>query len=483
MKIRSSIILFTISLTALSVLAYFIYSRQEDPDREVPPMEKPVETPAENPPEGKIEEKPAETVKDDGPKTLYSLSADSITSLILVNKNQTVRLKRINGRWVAEDESFMRFDPQKILSIIKDLSRIDSIKTVSFDSSESEQKGIHKDSRSISISDGIGEQTIYPGSYSEKEQGYYISIEGSDEIYLVKNTLGSALNIETDDLRNRKLPLPDISRITTLKIHGEPPLHILPYERFDTFAPEGFQYMMDSPYNRLVPVDTKMFLEYLMIFQDPLLIADFIDKGSPADYGIDVKTADFELTDETGKTLILHRGHSAGNAEVYAKLGTEDQIFTVKTKDLTFLKTSAFHFADKQIRPIDLNRIDTLNITTAELTVMLTIDKRNGEEIYALNGMEISKSDFSEIFKAVTELKLDGEVSYPVSTEKKELSISWKLKDGGSQWAHTDFHPYDNKSYAVSQYEDYTPLFLIEKEKINAMIQKVTGIADKAFGF
>jgi hypothetical protein len=486
-----------ICLAALAAVFYFTLRDTGIPDRETIELvvEKPLETPEEQiperpaaeppleqPAEEPVEKAPIETVKDDGPKNLINMPAETLVSFTLIEKGRTVSLRKQNGIWVAENGYPSRFDPSKILPFINELSQIDSIKTVNFSLETGGEKGIDPASRSITISNGEKSQTIYPGAYSDEEKGYYLSLNGSDEIYLVKSTLGPALSIKPDDLRDRKISLPDITKIATLKIEGESPLHIIPYERFDQFAPENFSHMMESPYNRLVPVDSKVFMNYLNSINAPLQIIDFIDEGSPEDYGIN-KEPDYRLTDQTGKSLVLHTGDEAGSKKIYAKLGTEDQIFTLDETDLTFISVSPFDLADKQIRPIDPEKIDTLNITSSELSIMVTIDKRGGEKIYALNGLEISESDFTELFQAVTDLRLDGEVSALVGSGNSELSISWKLKDGGSRWARTEFIPYDNKSYAVRQYENYEPLFIIDQNKVKTMLDKVTAVADRAFGF
>ncbi|MBB6479663.1 DUF4340 domain-containing protein [Spirochaeta isovalerica] len=445
--------------------------------------EAPAETPAEKPADIPQEKAPAETITDKGPKTLFNIPSETLNSFTLVDKGRTFSFLKENGIWTAAKGSLSRFDPEKILPVIKELSRIDSLKTVSDSLETGDEKGIDPGSRSITISDGKQIQTIYPGSYSTEEEGYFLSVDGSEEIYLVKRSLGSSLKIEADDLRDRKLPMPDLRNISTLTIEGPSHLSLIPYKRFDQFAPDDFDHMLDAPYSRLIPVDEDSFTLFLNSLGRPLMISGFIDQGRPSDYGINTEKADFSLTDRTGEALILHLGKPAGEKRVYAKLGTEDQLFTLNTGDLDFMDISPFSLADRQVRPIDLEKIDTINIITPELALMVGIDKSGGAKAYTLNGMEISERDFLEIYQTVRSLHLTGEIEAPVSKAAADLTISWKLKDGGSLWAETTFHPYDAKNYAVTQYGDYPPLFLIDRDQVAAMVDKVTAAADRIYGF
>jgi len=500
LKKSSFITIALIFLVALAAILFYSLRQQEDGDTipedpvvEIPedprtpvepdkPEEPAVEIPEEHPGETPEEKPPEEPVKEDGPKTLFQMPADSITTFRLVEKGRTVSLLKIQGQWIAEGGSLNRFDPEKILPIIGELSQIDSIRTASFSGDGSGTMGIDR-SRSITIGNGKEETTFYPGTYSESEKGYYLSMEGTEEIYLVKQSLGPVLTLDPDDLRDREIALPDLNSIQTLTASGSSSLSLIPYKRFDQFAPEGFLHMMESPYAMLVPVDRSRFSQYLDQIASPLLIADFIDSGSPGDYGIDESTPDFELTDSKGRSLALHLGRSAGKGKIYGKLGTEKQIFTLKEEDLRFINPSPFSLADKQIRPMDREKIDTLNITTPELVVMLTIDKMGGGKSYALNGLEISEEDFLEIYDAVTSLRLEGEIDAPASTGESDVTLSWKLKDGGSRWAYTRFHPHGTNDYAVTQYDDYAPLFTISRSQVDAMLEKVTAAADRAYGF
>ncbi|MBN2659327.1 MAG: DUF4340 domain-containing protein [Spirochaetales bacterium] len=496
---KRSIFISVLIITAASAAIFYFTGRKGSIPEEIPKetvIEKPAETPeeidpetpaagttAENPAEIPSEKPPVETAEDDGPKTLFNMPGESVISFKLVDKGRTVSLRKVNGTWSLESSSLSRIDPGKVLPYIRELSTLDSVRTVSFSSEANGAKGIDPGSRSITISDGTETRTIYPGSYSDGEEGYYLALEGSDEIYLVKSDPGSALKMRADDLRDRNLPMPDLSDISTLAIEGSSPLAVIPYKRFDQFAPDSFIHMLDSPYSRLVPVNEENFISFLNSIGSPLKIADFIDKGNPADYGIDTGRPDFSMADRSGKALILHLGKPAGAGKVYAKLGTEEQLFTLESGNLEFLNTAPFSLADRQIRPVDRDKIDTINIITPDLALMIGIDRMGGRPTFTLNGMEISEKDFSELYETVSSLRLSGEVKTGASTSSSYLTISWKLKDGGSRWAETKFHPYDGNNYAVTQYEDYPPLFLIDRKQVAAMVKKLTATADRIYGF
>lgn len=479
------------ALIVAGVLTFYFLTSAPDPAKgpQLTP-EEPGEQAIEKPPETPVEtftEKPVEKplepeVREEGPKELYRLKTSQILSMEFISESEKISIAKVGSRWSVNNDRYSRIEQQKVISSIEKLSSLTSLETVSFKTSDPGQWGISPSSRTIRVQTSEGLITIILGSLNPPGTAYYLQILGKDEIYLVKNSIGESLKLTLDDLRDRNLVLFDKSGIETLSIKNEKQISIIPYRQYDEFTAGKFSYMLEAPYNAYIPVSNQEFSAFISTLKPSIHIVDFIDEGLPADYGINESSARISVKEKDGRSFELLLGESAGNSKIYGKVTGEKQIFTMESKDLTFLKLKPFDLVDRLPHLISLESIDTFMISNEELALIATVERLGERDRFMVNGLETEEKTFRDLYKKIQELTLSGEAEQLVNREKPEIIISYKLYDGGSLWSHVNFFPYDQKHYAVVRNEEES-LFIIEKVQLDQMLKDVTSTVDKIMGF
>ena len=445
---------------------------------ENPIVEIPLETPIEKP----DDEPEEQSEKDRGPKNIVSLDRNQVSSIEFISGDNKILMENKDSRWLVNQGEVSRINNGKISSIIRDVLNLKSLETVSFSSENAGQWGLSDKSDNIIIKYEGKIISLLIGSLNPSKTGYYVQIKGWDEIFLIKNAYGDSLILSLDELRYRSLPVIDISRINTITINNESKINIVPYERSDMFTSEIFAYMMNEPYRNNIPVHNENLKSFLLKMEVPLEIVDFIDKGNPEEYGINDNEIGISIKEDSGKSLDLYLGKDADNNKVYCMMKGDDQIFTLYKKDLPFLQMKPFDFVDRFPHLIQLDSIDTLQIITDDLAIMGTIDRRNSSNDYAINGLEIEEKAFKSFYQDVLYLLMEGEAEQSVNTDDPEITISYKLYDGGSLWTHLNFYPYDSEYYAVARNEN-EPEFIIGRYQLKDMLNKVVKTVDELMGF
>lgn len=498
MKKSIAIILSAAALAAAAVFLLIGPADRNNRETEKPVVrspEKPDENtafqPEDQPPvklEDKTAEKPSiekpsleEPARDRGPKKLISMTSGELETIEFVRADEKIRIKKSGGQWIVNDGSIGRVDEGKILSSLNRILNLDSLETVAFSASGGEQWGISDQSPKIHIKKSGTLMTILLGSLNTGGTGYYIQIKGTDDIYLISSSKGESLQLKLDDIRDRTLTLFDIGQIETMTIKNSRNIKLVPYRRTDMFTDDQFSFMLEEPYRALVTVGDSELKTFLDKMKSPIKITGFIDSGSPGDYGISENSRRLTVSEKSGEIFELIIGDNAGSSGVYGKLAGEKQIFTLNIKDLPFLELKPFDLVDTVPHLISLNTIDTFMVTAEDLAIIGTID-RAGRDVYSVNGMEMTRKAFEDLYRTVTDLHMVGEVSEAVNRDREEIILSFKLYDGGSEWTHLNFYSYDARHYAVSRNE-YDPLFLIERTEMTDMLESIIGTVDKLYGF
>ena len=451
-----------------------------------PPIEKPADLSFEKPDEKTIEtprEDPDEPqAKEKGPRELYSIKLGDVVSIEYISDHGKLNIIKSGSQWSVNGDKYSRIDQNKVSSAINKLLIINSMETVSYSDTDREQWGISDSSKKILIKTTDGSLHLLLGSLNKERTGYYLQIQGTNEIYLIKNTIGESLQLELDYLRDRNLALFNSSDIETMVIKNEKEIRIIPYKRSDIFTADKFSYMLEAPYNAYIPVSNNDFSTFLNSMDQTIQIIDFIDEGDPEEYGINEESWSLSIIEKNGRTSKLLLGSDVGSSKVYGKLSGEKQIFTVSRKDLPFLTVKPFDLVEKLPHLISMDTIDTFMIINDELAVLGAFDRRGDGDQYSINGIETEKKTFISLYEKIQELTLTGEVETTINTEKPELIISYKLYDGGSLWTHLNFYSYDEDYFAVSRNEE-APLFLVGKTQIRKMLENVTLTVDTIMGF
>jgi len=449
-------LLITAVITVIFALCFFIFQPENKSDKH------------------KIHAKP-QPIYTQNTEKLFNINYNDVKTVNYSSLENEVTLSQDNKKWIVNQNELSRIDYIKIDIILNELLNIESKETVSSTLDNIQQWGIDSNSSKIVISESDSTHIINIGSSNPSKTGHYIQIEGRNKIYLVRDTPNLYLNLNINDIRNRNLPVLNINKMKSLTISGKKEIHIVPYISSDKFTANVFTYMLTKPYNRNIPADSEKMSELLQSLKKPLQIVEFIDNGTPAEFGLKNSGIIFRYNDTDGKTFNLKIGNSKSNNTVYAKLEESDQIFTLNKKNLTFLSIDPLYLIDKFAHLVSLDSIDYINITEKKTEINAQILNKNNTITYIINNKAVNEKSFKKFYENIIYLLIEGEVEEDKLTSNTVLIISFKLKGSESEWTTINFYKYNEEFYAVSN-DDEKPLFLVGKYQIEQMLNKVNKI-------
>ncbi len=411
-----------------------------------------------------------------GPKSLINIDPDKVNSIEFLTKKKKITFSKGEHFWIVNNGLYNRINLSMVSFIVGDILTMRSMETVGFTLENKEQWGISNNSDRVVIKAEDTIKTIIVGSPTPSKNGYYVQIEGIEEIYIVNEYAGRSLTISLDDIRIRTLPVFDPTQLSAMTIVNDSLIKIVPNNKADIFTAEFFQFMLVEPYGANVPVNSEKLSELLESMKEPLQIIDFIDSGSPGDYGIDNSSRKLLIIENSGNRFELLIGNDFDNNKVYGKMANEDQIFTLNKKDLPFLDIKPIDLTDRFTHIINIELVDTVTIVENDYEVVANI-KREGEgedisEIYFINGLEFEEKKFKKFYQEILYLLVEGEVKEQIELSKPAVTISFKLSGEESIWTRIDYLPYNDEFYAVSR-DGNEPQFIIGRYQLDNMMNKI----------
>jgi len=403
---------------------------------------------------------------------LIDLQRDEVLSIQYDNGGERIIIENNHSQWTVNNGQHSNISSQKLYSLLRALLNLKALETVNFTAENGEQWGLSENSRRIKIKTKNEAYTIIIGSLNPIQTGFYIEIEEADEIYLIDMFYKKSLTISVDDLRERTLPSFDASLLSSMEIRNKFPIKIVPFGGTDLFSAGLFSFMMVEPYNNTIPVNSERYNKFIETIQTPVEIVDFIDYGTPEDFGIDENAYNIRIEETQGNVYELIIGAEADNHMVYGKRGSDNQIFTLNKSDLPFLDIKPFDLIDRFPYLVPIDYIDSFTITNENETVSASI-KRSGDDIsFSINDRDAGEKLFKTFYQNVIYLIMEGEVTKSVDMGKPDFSITYKLTGSDLTGKTLYFYPYNDEFYAVGR-DDIEPEFIIGRYQLNKMWNKV----------
>lgn len=406
---------------------------------------------------------------------LLNINYNDVTSIKYSSNNNQILLLKNNAKWSINNQNYNRIDYIKIDIILRVLLNIEPEDTVSSTLNDIGQWGINEKPGQIVIYTPNNNYKINVGSSNPSKTGHYIQVEGSNNIYLIRDNPYLYLTLTIDDIRNRKLPVLNVDKIKSITIINNRKIKIEPYKTYDKFTANVFIFMLTKPFSRNIPLDNQKLSLLLKSLKKSLEIVDFIDDANPSKFGLTKNSKQLSFLDTIGNSFDLIIGNNKNTDTVYAKLKDSDQIFTLNTKELMFLNIEPLDIMDKFAHLISIDSIDSIKLTTENKIVEGKILRGKYSTSYLINNKQINEKIFKGFYEDLIYLLIEGEADSKKLTKNKIVTISFRLDGTESEWTYLNFYMYDDEFYAVSQNNE-TPQFLIGRYQIEEMLRKISKI-------
>ncbi len=329
---------------------------------------------------------------------------------------------------------------------------------------------------------------ITVGDTSPTGVAYYMQKNDEPAVYTLRKYTVDKFLTEVTDLRIRDIPVPNTQQtpINYFLLAGSEreTIEIVPREDDDVFVGAMLSSVkMSRPYKLEYAINTQRFQELLdsipMSFQTATFIDD--DPTDLARYGLASPKYVLQMENEETKLHLLF-GDEYNDEEVYVKKADEPGVFTLATRNLSFLQTDAFTLVDKFIMLVNIQDVDRFTVTrhgdgtsyVAEIRRESIESEEEGEEeeveeTYFINGNEIGEDPFKKFYQKVIGVLADAENPDPQPLQDPDVSIRFELNENsGVDSANVDYVELNRDFYAA--YRNGVTEFLASDYQVEAIL-------------
>ena len=332
-------------------------------------------------------------------------------------------------------------------------------------------------------------QVLCIGDKVPTSNSYYVTPEGSGEVYVLYSRPFTAYNKTRNQLHTVVMNMPFTSstevREFSITRQGEEPLHI-------RYLGEGESTVSISSLVMVEPFWYNVNSDRVTEIMDAIVAMGITsyagERSELPDCGLDEPRYVVTANNGDEGEMTYKVGAFAGTDTVYVQVDDTESVYLADATTLAFLdKVSPSYLVDQFANLVYINYVDTVEVSGDGVTHVFSIHREpildaNGEptldsrgnvktdDTYFVDGEPIDESVFKKIYQEIIgtlvskindDLDYQGEV---VATVKYTLN-----KEPGE--FEVQYMAYDSDFYAV--HRDNVSLFLIKQSKIHAMIQNI----------
>lgn len=190
----------------------------------------------------------------------------------------------------------------------------------------------------------------------------------------------------------------------------------------------------------------------------------------------DLKNVDFKISigsEEEEETILI--GAPANSDSYYAKLETDDKIFTISKEALDPYSYQAFDIVEKFVKIVAIDVLKQLTIQYPDGELIITVEHEEDVESkinVAINGEKIEEKEFRDLYKVIAGLSVKEAIE-DAKYKTPEATMTYTILDSnkGEKEVKVEFVPYNEKNLAV--FINNKADFLIEKEVFYKMIDAI----------
>jgi len=309
LKYRSTLIYF--ALAVLLVAFYFYETRKEEKEKNA----------------------------EEETRALFLVKPDDVTSFVLKSGDQEMRFEKKNGTWEILHPVRSAVDSFAFTRLLSRLTGLKTVRLITESPKDLAQFGLHQPEVTATFRAGNQDHTLFIGTISPIEKGYYVSNGGdAKEVYFISGDDKRALDRPLIELRDKKLFTlkTDLVRRVVIERKGE---------RWALHKKEG-RWIFEGQ------EDLKLDPEKVEVFVRPTLWAEAqsFEKEEVTDlkpYGLDAPQGRVSLSDETRTEEILY-GNDARQDRVFAMVRGKPQVVTVRKRLLDDLPQTKEDLVEKE---------------------------------------------------------------------------------------------------------------------------------------
>ncbi|MDO5521554.1 MAG: DUF4340 domain-containing protein [bacterium] len=404
-------------------------------------------------------------------EVLLSETTDQVTKISYKNDKDTVVLVKEKETWKLESDKNCPIDQSKVSDMLSIFSSTEATKKIADNQENKVEYGLDYPSLSVTITLKDKSTVSYQVGIAAigDSEGYYVSVDDKDGIYLAPVTVYSPFQYNVKQL----VAIEEVPEITSDYIYGV----TVKKGNETTFAIKGndSEYVITSPYKQEVAADAEK-LSTLLDSYTAYSFTENVDYAGkelskyglehPA-YTVEVKyyeVVEEEATEETEdsgtstgtttkkgdkKTFTLFVGNKEKDGNYYVQIKGSSSVYLMEESSVTTLiNVDAFGVVEKAPVSIDLASVKKIIFKTEDKTYTMTVDAKAADEISdsdeteetaynaTFNGKEMDDASAASLYSKLTALEYKQEIENGKEGQNEVLSIEIEYGDK-SQYSKT----------------------------------------------
>ncbi len=400
----------------------------------------------------------------------FNCVSTDIEEYTVADNMSSYTIEKKNSGWQLDDDLKVKLDQDAVGKMIASVSNITATGTVKRKEFEKlytkEEKVIE-----LELSNDKDVEIRFLGAYNNL---CAFKVSGDDRIYVMNSSMSDILAPKLDALRITAV-FPKLSKVETLPDYYRytdydgSTIEIRTKTASELSKGKNNRYVMEKPYKG--EVDDEIFEQQIALKIPAIEVAGFVDNPAKSieAYALDEKSR-AELSfgwGEYDETLYLGRTE---NGAVFAVKKNSNDVFTVNTSMLEFLKFDPFYILDGGILKTKMNNIKSIEVFVDDMIYTISSENRNGDtpEFY-ICGKTATREVFEDIIEELEDIKFLSELNEaPKNTEDISIRVNY---DNGAGSQNISLVGLNNKNYAA--FIDGKAEFEVDGETVDDLIEEV----------
>jgi len=430
---------------------------------------------------------------------LISKKSDEIKRVIIENEyGEKNTFKTINNEdgtnsWTVEGFEELEFNQENLKSVVETMTELYAEDTVTNDLSNLSQYGLEPPQNIVTaLYSDETETTIIIGNMTPDKNYYYAMIEDDDNIYIIDKINGQRINYGLNELISKTVPIISEKEILYLDIKqkGKDEIEIEYNGDMDGNAADLSKYGLQT-LNMKKPIANAIVYpnniqSYVLSNTSALTIKDLIDifPKDLSQYGLQEPELIINMKDSKN-SVEFKIGNSIDENTFYCMVDDRPHIFSIEKEAVTpFMDINILNFIEKFVSLHYRKDVESVNISSSkgnysitfgeeeieEKTEETTENEVNDNRASFINGKEIDKDEFSNLFQLIVGITFDS-IDYDAKPQgKPEFSTIYTLRDGTKDII--EYYNYNDNFYIALKDNDSSRI--VSKQTIKNVINELS---------
>ena len=393
---------------------------------------------------------------------LLSLDASLITQVEIENTADSFSFIQSEGVWVLKNNPAAVLMKERVDSLVYSAATLSAVRTIVTEATDFTAYGLKEPQATVKLMQQNGAETVFHiGNITPAGDGYYVSLHGKNDVYMVAT--GTAGQFCTSLDAFRVMTLTDIphTQIRTVSIKKDGTLLRLQY----VAPPEGAYPGSVSTWKMESPLSSwASNTDVLKSVLSPLssLVAAAVAEDNPSDFAKYGFKGDMVSVSTETQTVTFSVGNRDG---VYFVMPEDKKIVYIMGGSLPFMEVSAFDLVEKETNLIPLDTVEKIELNLGSVAATLHVETEGENMKFFVGDTPAAEEKFKYLYMEIAGLSVDGIAKNPKAIGSPAASIVYTMVDGST--TTLSYYPYDSFNYALFENGECT--FYIKKTRISSL--------------